>query len=619
MNAPVRVRRLYDSLLNLVSSMGTSKDKSAFNEYTLNLLDPAQLNSAYRGDWVARKVVNIPANDATREWRAWQADKKDIELIEGEEKRLDVQRKLNRAMICGRLYGGGLLVMGMGDDPSRELLPERVKKGGLKYLQWLSRYDVGASQIVSDVNSPYFGDPEFYEVRASDGSQVRVHCSRVVKFVGCEIVDRLTMSDGWGDSVLQAVDDAVKNVGLTSAGIATLVHELKIDVIKLPGLLEQVSTQEYRDILMSRFQLANMAKSTVNALLLDKEEEWERISASFAGVPDVLRIYLLVASGAADIPATRMIGQSAVGLGATGEGDLKNYYDMVAAEQKNELTPVLKRLDDVLVRSATGVRDETIHYDWRPLWQMSETQQAEIWVKKATVYQADAQTGTMDPDALAAARQNQLIEDGVYPGLEQILEEHGDAADLDEDDQQVRAQEEVRRSSVEDAKPRSLYVRRQLLNSGDLIAWARKQGFESTIPASEMHVTVAFSRDPVDWIRVGEEYPENERGEMRVAPGGPRLVERLGEAGDAVVLMFASSRLSWRHCQIRDAGASWDWPEYQPHVTVAYVSTGELDVSKMEPYRGELRFGPEIFEEVDEDWKARVVGSQQSTGEVDNG
>jgi hypothetical protein len=41
-------------------------------------------------------------------------------------------------------------------------------------------------------------------------------------------------------------------------------------------------------------------------------------------------------------------------------------------------------------------------------------------------------------------------------------------------------------------------------------------------------------------------------------------------------------------------GASHDFDEYQPHVTITYEGS-DLDLSKVEPYRGELVFGPEIF------------------------
>ena len=116
----------------------------------------------------------------------------------------------------------------------------------------------------------------------------------------------------------------------------------------------------------------------------------------------------------------------------------------------------------------------------------------------------------------------------------------------------------------------------------------------------------AFSRVAVDWMKAGQAWNNEKNGYLLVEPGGARLVEKLGDKG-AVVLLFNSSELAWRHEAIRrDAGASWDYPEYQPHVTITYAG-GDIDLSKVEPYRGKLLFGPEIFQELDEDWSSRLT------------
>lgn len=155
----------------------------------------------------------------------------------------------------------------------------------------------------------------------------------------------------------------------------------------------------------------------------------------------------------------------------------------------------------------------------------------------------------------------------------------------------------------ERATPRTLYVRRDLLNGGDLVKWAKAQGFKSTLEPSDMHVTITFSRRPVDWMKMGESWSGDNKGELVVKPGGARMVEKLGAS--AVVLLFACSELSWRHEDMVHNGASFDFDQYQPHVTISYAGA-PADLTKVEPYRGELRFGPEIFEELDEDWKAGV-------------
>ncbi|TIL30025.1 MAG: phage portal protein [Mesorhizobium sp.] len=146
--------------------------------------------------------------------------------------------------------------------------------------------------------------------------------------------------------------------------------------------------------------------------------------------------------------------------------------------------------------------------------------------------------------------------------------------------------------------PRTLYVCRHLINSDVFLRWARGQGFKNTLPADELHVTIAYSRSRLDWIALGENWIQNSKGTLTIAPGGPRVVEPIGKDG-AVALLFASTDLAWRHMAIREAGASWDWPEYQPHVTIT-MDAGDLDLAKVEPYRGELKFGPEIFSEIDE-------------------
>lgn len=156
--------------------------------------------------------------------------------------------------------------------------------------------------------------------------------------------------------------------------------------------------------------------------------------------------------------------------------------------------------------------------------------------------------------------------------------------------------------AANDATPRSLYVQRKLLNGAEFIRWAKAQGFEATTPADDLHVAIAFSRQPVDWMKVGESWTGDKDGELVIKPGGARLVEPLGDKG-AVVLLFNSSELSWRHEEIKRAGASFDFDEYQPHVTITYQAPAGLDLRKVEPYRGELRFGPEIFEEVVEGWE----------------
>jgi hypothetical protein len=174
---------------------------------------------------------------------------------------------------------------------------------------------------------------------------------------------------------------------------------------------------------VKRFSNANVAKSVINTILLDSGEEWQRISTNLSGAEQLLTAYLQIASGAADIPATRFLGRAPGGLNATGDNDIRNYYDRLASEQSVSLTPAMNILDEVLIRSALGDRPEEVYYEWNSLWQMTDAEKADLALKKAQVYKIDADEGQIPSTALAHARINQLIEDGFYPGLEQALED----------------------------------------------------------------------------------------------------------------------------------------------------------------------------------------------------
>lgn len=151
--------------------------------------------------------------------------------------------------------------------------------------------------------------------------------------------------------------------------------------------------------------------------------------------------------------------------------------------------------------------------------------------------------------------------------------------------------------------PRPLYVSRQLLNASEVLDWARTQGFASVLDPAELHVTVIYSKRPVNWFKMGEW--GSYAGELIVPAGGPRVVETLGTDG-AVALIFQSGELQFRHREMRDAGASWDYPSFLPHVTLNY-DAGDLDLSKIAAYQGRLVFGPERFEPIKADWHDGVT------------
>ena len=143
----------------------------------------------------------------------------------------------------------------------------------------------------------------------------------------------------------------------------------------------------------------------------------------------------------------------------------------------------------------------------------------------------------------------------------------------------------------------TLYVNRPVTNAEAVIAWAKANGFKTTLQPDDMHVTVCFSKAKLDWSSLVAESVH-----LSVS-GGQRAIKRFGE--EAVVLVFESEALGNRHDEFMAAGASFDYDEYHPHVTLSY--DGEIDIDAIVPYAGPIHLGAEEFQPVVEGWKDKVV------------
>lgn len=133
---------------------------------------------------------------------------------------------------------------------------------------------------------------------------------------------------------------------------------------------------------------------------------------------------------------------------------------------------------------------------------------------------------------------------------------------------------------------RTLYVRRDLLNHEVLTKWAEDAGLHDIV--DDMHVTIVYSKTAVDWDALT---PDESHVTVE---GGERGIEVFGDS--ATVLTFECEALSDRHDEFGGIGASFDFDKYRPHVTLSY---SEVSLSGIEPYEGELVFGPEIYEEIE--------------------
>jgi len=363
--------KLYDGLRSLISNLGNPlKDKAAATTYGYARLTDDQLIAAYATSWAARKLINVPAGDMLRKWRAWQGE--DVTKVIAEEERLKLKSKLLDAKIKARLFGGAGIFIGTDQDLTEPLSVERIQRGGIKYLTVLDRRELVAGEIETDPLSEYYNRPKYYTVAGSK-NQTQIHPSHFAILMGEPSMD--VINDGWGLSVLQHCLDAIKNADGAAANIASMIFEANVDVIGIPDLTSNLANggAEFERQLLARFALFAQGKGVSGVGILDKEEDYTRNAVNFGTLPELLEKFIVLAGAADGIPVSRFLGTSAAGLNATGEGDMEVYFDKVQAMQ-SDLEGEIYTLDTALLRSA-GV-DPALNYAWNPLEQTNAAEEA---------------------------------------------------------------------------------------------------------------------------------------------------------------------------------------------------------------------------------------------------
>ena len=437
---------LKDGLENLVAELGTNRDKRANSRFVNGKRLSAdgnqdELNAMYRTDWLSGKVVDIIPNDMTRKWRSFtgEIDPNTIKMLEDEEARIALRSAFNEAHKWARLYGTAFIIMSIddGNTPERPLAIDKIKKGGLKHIKVVDRHRLSNADVspIADVFNPNFGLPEFYRLNETS---VKIHHSRVIRFDGVKLPwDEFRRNNYYSDSVLDRLYGAITNLNTATDSSASMIYETNVDIVKIKGLMTYLQTAQGEDLVRKRFALVSMLKSFNNMMLMDTEEEYQNKTNSFAGLPDLIDRFAQVVTAGADVPATRLLGSSASGLNATGEGDLKNYYDKIEADQITEYKPRLDDFDPIMAKSLGLADDADLSYTFNPLFQMTPKEQAEVDFNNAQRDQIYLLNDVVDELAVA----KELKQNGTYTNitddyikeLEKIVKE-SNKTDLDDDD-----------------------------------------------------------------------------------------------------------------------------------------------------------------------------------------
>ena len=358
----------------------------------------------YRGSWLARVGIDQVAMDMTRGGVNLLSDAKatDIKKLENKMARLRVWPAVNRVIKWSRLYGGCLgYIQIRGADPATPLRPETVGRGLFLGIQVLDRWMVEPllNQLVQE--GPEVGLPEFYRVVGdAPGLKGRtIHHSRCIRLVGIELPYwQQVMENYWGVSIFEPLYDRMIAFDSATMGAAQLAYKCHLRTMKVKGYRQiQAAGGPLAIGFAKQMELMRQFQSIEGVTVIDAEDEVEVQTATFSGLSDVILQVAQQLSGGLKIPLTKLLGQSAAGLNATGEGDERNYNSAIKQEQDDQLKDPMHRVYRVAAVSEGIDLGDDYELEFRPLWQLSDDEMSQIEERGSRSIIAVEEAGLVSP------------------------------------------------------------------------------------------------------------------------------------------------------------------------------------------------------------------------------
>lgn len=366
-----------DSWRSLFGTFGGRRDRGRSDTVQLvpnPSLDDYALSTAYKDQWLVRRAVEARCDDALRGgWGVEETEK--LPNFTALNTATHTEGAFQRACHMADLKGGAGLFIGYQATEGQNLLEPAPAGAQVAFLEVFDRFQLQGMARDPRVDSPEYDRPQVWQVIGPRRSGLTFHHSRMIRFPGQPKGTELGASEqdrDWGYSLLQAVWDDVVRYGVSWQAVSTLMQLSSVGVLKLHGLIELLASKRSADA-QARIDLLNEALSLSKLLLLDAKqgEEYKREAVSFTDMPALLQEMQVAVAGAFKMPVTRLFGRSPAGLNATGESDMRMWYDDVACYRQDMIHP---RLEQLL--SITEQKPITVKFG--PLWQPTAKEQAEV-------------------------------------------------------------------------------------------------------------------------------------------------------------------------------------------------------------------------------------------------
>ena len=365
------------------SSMVGTYDFQGFPGY------PYLANLATRAEY--RAFASTMASELFRQWITIksksiddeQTDNPRITELEAAIEKFDLLGVFQRAATHDCFFGRGQIsinIKGANDELPLVLSPKTIKQGSLQSFTTIEAMWTSPSAY----NAIDPTAPDFYKPREWFLLGKRIHASRLLTVITRPLPDMLKPAYNFsGMSLSQLAEAYVNNWLRTRQAVSDLINNYSITILATDMSQVLQGDCDGSDV-FARADMFTLTRSNRGLMMLDKErEEITQVNTPLSGLHELQAQAQEHMCSVSRIPAMILTGISPSGLNASSEGEIRAFYDWIKSQQQSFWYHPLDICIKVLMLHLWGEIDETIGFEFNPLWQTSALEESSIRLNNA--------------------------------------------------------------------------------------------------------------------------------------------------------------------------------------------------------------------------------------------
>lgn len=341
-------------------------------------------------NWLVHKACSMPAKDAVRMGWDIDAEGADVDAIKRADKKLGVSAQLAEFCTMARTYGIRVALYSVDStDPDyyeKPFNPDGVTSGsyrGIVQIDPFWCYPELTDANLTDPASPNFYEPTFWTI-----GNKRYHRSHLCIYTPFPIPDFLKSTYRFGGlSLAQMIYERVYASERTANEAPILVMTKRMNTF-------QAAPGANMDKVRENMAAAAEVRDNHGVLVHGAGEAWSQSDTSLADVDTTTMTQYQLVAAIAGVPATKLLGTSPKGFGASGEYEESSYRENLEGIQCDAYDPLLHGHYTRLVKSMSMEAD--VRVQWAALDSPTAAEFASIELQKAQAASALAMAGAID-------------------------------------------------------------------------------------------------------------------------------------------------------------------------------------------------------------------------------